>query len=338
MNFDASNVTNTALTIAPFGQSITVVSGNNSQTSSAYDNVYLWNQAASYSNLPNYKDISNNTVGSSNTVFGSGALPNYLAYGNTGVNNTAIGYNALNQNTRGSNNTSIGYYSGFTGSTGSYNTMVGYNAGMVIAGLSGYTGNYNYSTALGYNATITDNNQIVLGTTGESTYIPGTLDITGTGNGNRLRYQLLDLMYPLGSVYMNYDSSANPQSILKWPTSRWSAISGSNVLTSYNSGDTGSFNLKSTGGTADVAEHNHQWLQFNSAYTSGNSNIDMSVGQSSSNSLCTYNGDGTEVALQGSGDSDFIRQNCYTRKGINSNTTNGNYPPYTTVAMWRRTS
>lgn len=175
LNFDASNVTNTALTIAPFGQSITVVSGNNSQTSSTYDNIYLWNQSASYSNLPNSKDLANTGItGSSNTVFGIGALSKYLAYGNTGVNNTAIGYNALINNTTGSNNTAVGYYSGFTGSTGSYNTMIGYNAGMVIAGLSGYTGNYNYSTALGYNATITDNNQIVLGTTAEKISIPGS--------------------------------------------------------------------------------------------------------------------------------------------------------------------
>ena len=77
---------------------------------------------------------------------------------------TAIGMNSMRFDVSGNNNTAIGYQSG----SDALNT-------------------YNYSTAVGSNATYTGSNQIVLGTSNETTIIKGNLAVGGltsvsTGN------------------------------------------------------------------------------------------------------------------------------------------------------------
>ena len=74
------------------------------------------------------------------------------------------GYNAI-----GNNNTCVGQDSGSNISTGSYNTCIGQGSNMSGSGI------LSNSTAIGYGATITNSNQIVLGTTAETVYIPSTL-------------------------------------------------------------------------------------------------------------------------------------------------------------------
>jgi len=81
--------------------------------------------------------------------------------GNNVLTNTAIGYQALTTNTSGTSNSSFGYQAGITNTTGSYNTYIGNTA-------DADGSSYSYSTALGSGATITDSNQIVLGTTSET--------------------------------------------------------------------------------------------------------------------------------------------------------------------------
>ena len=68
----------------------------------------------------------------------------------------------------GSNNTGLGYYSGKNLYSGTNNTFLGANTSSSITTLSS-------STAIGYNAQVTASNQIVIGTSAESTYIPGKL-------------------------------------------------------------------------------------------------------------------------------------------------------------------
>jgi hypothetical protein len=109
-----------------------------------------------------------NTSGSGNVGIGSDALLNNT----TGSNNLGIGYLALESITSGSNNTGIGYQSGSSISEGSYNTCIGNN--------SNITDGANYSTAIGYQATASSSNQIVLGTSSNSTSIPGSLSVAGS--------------------------------------------------------------------------------------------------------------------------------------------------------------
>lgn len=96
--------------------------------------------------------LLNNTVGAGNTASGY-----YSLFSNTiGTGNTANGIGVLQFNTTGEQNTAVGGYSLYSNSIGSYNTAIGY-----IAFNSGPTV-FN-STALGYGATITSNNEVKVG-------------------------------------------------------------------------------------------------------------------------------------------------------------------------------
>jgi hypothetical protein len=89
-----------------------------------------------------------------------------------GQQNTAIGAGAL-YNLNSSYNTAIGFDAG-NNTYGSTNTMIGHNAN---------SNNYNYSTAIGYNASNTGSNQVILGTTSETVFMPGNSTI-GSSSSN----------------------------------------------------------------------------------------------------------------------------------------------------------
>jgi hypothetical protein len=127
-------------------------------------NVLYTNNGGNNNNAHGQGALYSNTIGSNNNALGQGAL----GTNTTGSNNNGFGEYVLHYNTIGSNNVAIGYYAGVTGATGAQNnnncTFLGNNSGTDIYGATGYS----YSTALGYGATITASNQIVLGTTGQT--------------------------------------------------------------------------------------------------------------------------------------------------------------------------
>lgn len=96
-----------------------------------------------------YNSLLVNSSGSGNTSIGGGALS-----ASTGSDNVAIGANAGLQLTTGNKNIIIGSGSGASLTTGSNNIVVGYNTNF-IADSHG-------SIAMGYGATITANNQLVI--------------------------------------------------------------------------------------------------------------------------------------------------------------------------------
>ncbi len=130
-----------------------------------------------------YGSLYSNTSGSNNTAVGAISLIGNI----TGSNNTANGHNALLNNTSGSTNTAVGSDAGKNNTTTSNNTYIGYNADCA-------TNNLSKSTAIGYNSTITASNQIMMGTSSETVYIPGKLTVVfdasingvtvGKGSGN----------------------------------------------------------------------------------------------------------------------------------------------------------
>ena len=132
------------------------------------------------------KDISVNGlrlgkgVGGNNIAFGSSALSSVAS--EHYINNVAIGSNALSSVTNsgsttyganGSNNTALGFNAGAAVTTGGRNTFLGGNTTT-----SGAT--FNQSTALGFGATITGSNQVVLGTAAESVIMAGNVSIGKT--------------------------------------------------------------------------------------------------------------------------------------------------------------
>lgn len=162
--------------------------------------------------------MNNNSAYSSNVGIGANAF-SYLTMTsgyNTGVGanilrnstgdyNTAVGY-SISQFS-GSNNSMIGYQAGYALS-GDYNTYMGYIAGQWANGSyntllganttcgnnSKGTGPYNYSTAIGSNAAISQSNQIVLGGSNNGTlpnvYIPGTASIGVANVSNDVQFEV----------------------------------------------------------------------------------------------------------------------------------------------------
>jgi hypothetical protein len=115
--------------------------------------------------------LLNNHNGTENTALGY-----YALYSNTtGYANTANGYQVLMSNTTGYANTAYGYKAGFENTTGSYNTFLGPNTN-----ISHTNATWSESTAVGYNAQITDSNQIVLGTSDTNVYVPYRMGIGTT--------------------------------------------------------------------------------------------------------------------------------------------------------------
>ena len=145
------------------------------------------NTAVGVSSLYNNNGYNNNALGNialySNTSgIENNAIGNESLYSNTfGSFNTAIGQSSLKNIVLGDGNTALGYQAGLYDGSGninnntSNNTFLGYQADVSYDSTTGIpNGSYENSTALGYSATITASNQIVLGTSNESVYIPGS--------------------------------------------------------------------------------------------------------------------------------------------------------------------
>jgi hypothetical protein len=109
------------------------------------------------------------TTGSSNSAFGSGSLKTLIS----GSSNTAVGYNSANAVNTGTGTTAIGALTAQTLTTGADNTFLGYGASQsnlttgsqntFLGATTGTSINCSNSTAVGSGATITANNQVVLG-------------------------------------------------------------------------------------------------------------------------------------------------------------------------------
>jgi len=126
---------------------------------------------------------------SDSTALGINALHNHIENPGEYSRCTGIGNSSLYNMTTGINNTAIGYRSGYNLTTGTNNTFIGKSTGdNVIAGsnntLLGHSANVlnstiENSTSIGSGAIATETNQIMLGTSAQTTKIPGNLDVDG---------------------------------------------------------------------------------------------------------------------------------------------------------------
>lgn len=159
------------------------------------------------------------TNGSNNTALGSSAMANFNGYASTGLGvsamqdatggsyNVAIGNSSLNNVhtngddnvgigrgagsniTTGAQNVGIGYAALGGTSTGGQNTALGYGAGgsgitsgfgnTFLGAQTTATGNWSYSTAIGWGAQIGANHQIIIGTSSEVAVVPGDFVVGG---------------------------------------------------------------------------------------------------------------------------------------------------------------
>ncbi|MDB5246408.1 MAG: Por secretion system C-terminal sorting protein [Segetibacter sp.] len=137
-----------------------------SNTANGYQSLYT--STGTYNTASGYQSLFYNTTGYANNAAGAFAL-----YSNTtGSYNTAFGPDALIGNTTGSSNTAVGLDALRSMNTTNYNTGIGYYAGentysaiqgtFLGAQTRGGTGLSNV-TAVGYGATATASNQVMLG-------------------------------------------------------------------------------------------------------------------------------------------------------------------------------
>ena len=121
----------------------------------------LSNTTGTYNSALGTYALRSNVSGDKNTAIGNSAL---LA--STGSNNTAIGFTALKDNTSGSKNTAVGFNASAGLSTGTNNTSIGADATNL---------NFSNSTAIGYYASVTADNQVQLGNYSTTTYAFGSI-------------------------------------------------------------------------------------------------------------------------------------------------------------------
>jgi hypothetical protein len=193
-----------------------------------------------------------------NTVFGYRPL-----YANTiGAYNIAIGYESINKNIRGTGNVGIGTCALYNIENYDYNTAVGYFAGTTNKGeyntfIGSYTDSnsstFNYSTALGANALITQSDQIVLGGLNGSPAVYPNVSIPG------------NMVMPTSGKYIQFPNG----------TQQTSAYTGAAAGSYTNTNLT----IDTNGAITSISSGSNYWTQSGTSiyYNSGNVGIGTSA-------------------------------------------------------------
>lgn len=165
------------------------------------------------------------------------------------------------------------------------------------------------STGHGHTGGTNDGKQINL-----STAVTGTLPVTNGGTGQATLAAFMNLIYPIGSVYINVSDSTNPGTLLGFGT--WSALGAGRMIVGYDSGDTNFDSAGETGGantvtltTNELPAHTHQ-AYGNAGGASGQNVINTTVSSNGTQS-------GVTTSSTGSGASFSVLNKyvtCYTWK------------------------
>ena len=114
-----------------------------------------------------------NSTSDGNSFFGSSA-----GFNNSGgAGNAFFGFQAGFRNANGHDNTFIGFNAGFNNTSGSRNTFIGSSSGNADFGTQ-----VQDSVAIGNGATVSGNNQIVLGISLDKVIVPGTMQVGYSSN------------------------------------------------------------------------------------------------------------------------------------------------------------
>jgi hypothetical protein len=194
---------------------LTIGQGNlvtNNNTAFGYNTLTV-NSTGTFNTAISRSVLSYNTTGFYNTGIGGDALrlniggnfnnavgTDALGQNTYGSNNTAVGRSAL-FSSNGSDNTAFGAYSGFSITDGSYNTFLGSNTDATNLL------KIQYSTAIGYGATVDLSNTIVLGRSTEKTVIKGDASFNGKLFSNG------DASFN-GKLFANFDTSLNSRLVV----------------------------------------------------------------------------------------------------------------------------
>ena len=252
--------------------------------------------------LANDASISGLTVGkgggatASSSAFGVGALN-----ANSGVGNTALGYQTLNANTSGTYSTAVGYQAGYSNTTGgvhAFGTAVLYanTTGSANAGFGGYDGASSIGSALRNNTTGSNNSAFGVGAMNQNT----------TGG--------LNVAVGTQSLYSN-------------TTANYNTAVGFNALyfntTGTNLDAVGAYVLnKNTTGVANIAMGGSGTIPALYNNTTGSYNVGLGQGALFSNTTASNN---TAVGYQAGYSNQTGANNVFVgySAGYNANTSGG---------------
>lgn len=141
----------------------------------------------------------------------------------------------------------------------------------------------------------------------------------------------LQVLHPVGSIYINATNSTNPGTLLGFGT--WTAFGAGRVPVGFDSSNALFDSAEETGGSADaiVVSHTHTATVTDPGHTHtyeqpSNTFIQGSIGGTGLTNKSTGN--------TGSSTTGISVSNSTT----GSSGTNANYQPYITVYMWKRTA
>jgi hypothetical protein len=141
----------------------------------------------------------------------------------------------------------------------------------------------------------------------------------------------LQVLHPVGSIYMNATSSTNPGTLLGFGT--WAAFGAGRVPVGFDAGNALFDTAEETGGSADaiVVSHTHTATVTDPGHNHTFQQAGSPQVQSGSNTSCltTNSTQNTSTATTGI---------SVTNSTTGSSGTNANYQPYITVYMWKRTA
>lgn len=131
---------------------------------------------------------------------------------------------------------------------------------------------------------------------------------------------ILKAVYPVGSIYINYDNTNNPNTIFGVTVGTWTQITGRFLRANTTGGGTG-------GSETINLSHNHQWYNHG---TAGSSNTIDTTNTSATGSSFTIAGGTSNIT------SNELTSSYWTDNKLSS--TQSILPPYVDVLMWRRTA
>jgi hypothetical protein len=172
----------------------------------------------------------------------------------------------------------------------------------------------------------------------------------------------LQLLHPVGSIYMNATNSTNPGTLLGFGT--WTAFGAGRVPVGFDAGNALFNTAEETGGSYDAtlvshnhtgttggqsADHSHTFSGTTSTYSNSVTGVSgpsagviegYSGGAPGSDNYQPYSGSVTHSHSFSGGTSGVSANHShdFTTSTSGSSATNANIQPYITVYMWKRTA
>lgn len=144
----------------------------------------------------------------------------------------------------------------------------------------------------------------------------------------------LQVLHPVGSIYINATDSTNPGTLLGFGT--WSAFGAGRVLVGFNASNTLFDTAEETGGSADAIVVSHTHTATSTVTDPGHTH---SPGSISTDNINAGTSNGGSVQSPGPIPSATTGISVATTVASSgSSGTNANYQPYITVYMWKRTA